>query len=373
MSLKVLHLIDSGGLYGAENMLLDLVAEQLHQGLQPMILSAGTPDITEKPLEAQAHKRGLPVMPFRMSAGLNFRKGLELLRFAQQEGFDILHSHGYKFNILLGSMPYRIRKLPLITTLHGYVHASRFSKMWFNHRLDHLSLSRMDAVVCVSEATRRSVRLSGKHAIVINNGINLFRQQHDDTATQHIASTGPCSKGFVIAAFGRLTSEKGFNNLIMAFARSAGELPDAKLIVWGDGYLRDELELLVSDNHLSDRILLPGYTDQVEAHLHRVQLLVIPSYTEGLPIILLEAMKSRVPVVASAVGAIPEVLDNGKCGILVSPGSVDELSKAIRQVYHNHEAALERAECAGRRLEELYSSRAMADQYRHLYMRLLVA
>ena len=159
----------------------------------------------------------------------------------------------------------------------------------------------------------------------------------------------------------------------MAFARSAGELPDAKLIVWGDGYLRDELELLVSDNHLSDRILLPGYTDQVEAHLHRVQLLVIPSYTEGLPIILLEAMKSRVPVVASAVGAIPEVLDNGKCGILVSPGSVDELSKAIRQVYHNHEAALERAECAGRRLEELYSSRAMADQYRHLYMRLLVA
>ncbi len=85
MSLRVLHMIDSGGLYGAENMLLDLVEEQQRQGLQPLILSAGTPDIEEKPLEVQARRRGLPVEPFRMRAGLNFRKGMELLRFAQRE------------------------------------------------------------------------------------------------------------------------------------------------------------------------------------------------------------------------------------------------------------------------------------------------
>jgi glycosyltransferase involved in cell wall biosynthesis len=371
MSLKVLHLIDSGGLYGAENMLLDLVSEQLRQGMEPLILSAGIPGIGEKPLERAARARGLPVRPFRMCAGLNFRKGLELLGVARREGFDVLHSHGYKFNILLGFVPRTIRKIPLITTLHGYVHASPFSKMWFNHRLDHLSLGRMDAVVCVSEATMKSARLSGKHATVINNGIDMsVASGPGEIAGRPAVCKEPPAEGFLIAAFGRLTSEKGFNNLITAFAQLAEKLPEAKLTVWGDGYLRDDLELLVSRNNLSSRVSLPGYTDQVETFLPMVDLLVIPSHTEGLPLILLEAIKSRVPVVASAVGAIPEVLDGGKCGILVSPGSVDEIMEAVSNVYHDREAAKARAGLALRRAEELYSSCVMAESYRDLYMEL---
>jgi len=122
MGIKVLHMIDSGGLYGAENMLLDLVEEQQRQGLQPLILSAGTPDIGEKPLEVQARRRGLPVEPFRMRAGLNFRKGMELLRYAQREGLDIL----------LGLFPGGIREIPSIVTLHGYARATPMSKKRFN-------------------------------------------------------------------------------------------------------------------------------------------------------------------------------------------------------------------------------------------------
>ena len=126
MGMKVLHLIDSGGLYGAENMLLDLAEEQQRKGLRPLIVSAGTPDITGKPIEAEARRRGLAVKQFRMRAGLNFRKGMEVRRCAQREGFHILR----------GLLPRVSRQIPAITMLHGYAHASPFSILWFNHRPD---------------------------------------------------------------------------------------------------------------------------------------------------------------------------------------------------------------------------------------------
>ena len=131
MGLKVLHLIDSGGLYGAEKMLLSLVKEQLKTGLEPMILSAGELDVIEKPIEAEAKRLGLPVIPWRMKPGLNLKESFKILRWAKKNRYDLLHSHGFKFNVLLGIYPERVRKIPMIATLHGYVYAPRFSKLWF--------------------------------------------------------------------------------------------------------------------------------------------------------------------------------------------------------------------------------------------------
>ena len=88
--------------------------------------------------------------------------------------------------------------------------------------------------------------------------------------------------------------------------------PDALLVIWGEGYLRSDLESQVRELHLEDAVVMPGYTANVGFFLGRIDLLLLPSLTEGLPIILLEAMKYRVPVVASAVGSVPEVLDQGR-------------------------------------------------------------
>jgi hypothetical protein len=109
MGLKVLHLIDSGGLYGAEKMLLSLVQEQLKQGLDPMILSAGEPGTDEKPIEAEARNKGLPVTAWRMAPGLNLKESWKILKWAQDNKYQLLHSHGFKFNVLLGMYPAWIR------------------------------------------------------------------------------------------------------------------------------------------------------------------------------------------------------------------------------------------------------------------------
>ena len=120
-------------------MLLSLVQEQTRRGMDPMILSAGAPGIEEKALEKEAVRLRIPVTPWRMKPGLNIRESWKILKWAQLNGYQILHSHGFKFNVLLGMIPRLLRKLPMVVTLHGYVHAKRFSKLWVYEVLDRVA------------------------------------------------------------------------------------------------------------------------------------------------------------------------------------------------------------------------------------------
>ena len=106
--MRVLHIIDSGGMYGAEVMLLNLVEEQIRQGLKPVIASIGDNQTGEKPLEIEAHKRGFPLKIFRMRPGPNFIGAWKILNYAKSIDCNLLHSHGYKGNILFGFLPKKI-------------------------------------------------------------------------------------------------------------------------------------------------------------------------------------------------------------------------------------------------------------------------
>lgn len=110
--MKILHLIDSGGLYGAERMLLTLVGEQVARGLSPLILSVGESAADDKPLEVEARRLGLPVKAWRMAPGFNLRESWSIIRWARREQYQLMHSHGYKFNVLMGIWPEAFEKFP---------------------------------------------------------------------------------------------------------------------------------------------------------------------------------------------------------------------------------------------------------------------
>lgn len=373
MTLKILHLIDSGGLYGAEHMLLELVAEQRRQGMEPLILSAGIPDMEEKPIEAEARRRGLPVLPFRMRAGLNFSKGMEILRFAQREGFDVLHSHGYKFNILLGMIPRRRRKLPLITTMHGYVSAGRWSRLGLYRSLERHLLGGLDGVVFVSHAMQSSPLLSGirvRLSAVIHNGVNVSALEQlscSEQATslqQLLPSAAPGD--FVLGAIGRLSGEKGFALLIEVFARLAARHAGLRLVIIGEGGLRESLQLAIDRSGVRERVLLAGFVSPVYRVMRELDGIVMPSLAEGLPITLLEVCALRKRIVASRTGGIPEVLMHYAAGLMVEPGDATALESAIESML------LEPVRSApGPGPDWTFSSESMATGYSALYRRVL--
>ncbi|MDF0752161.1 glycosyltransferase [Marinobacter sp. 71-i] len=374
--MKVLHLIDSGGLYGAEKVLLSLVKEQLGQGLEPMILSAGEHQAGEKALETEAKKLGLPVTEWRMKPGLNLKAAWMIRNWALANNYQLLHSHGFKFNVLLGMLPEKVRGVPIIATLHGYVHAQRLSKMWLYESLDRFAIRRMRGVVLVGEAMKKELpgKISSGQAVAIPNGLDISELQKSS-----LDSLDEPFKSFfdnhepVILGVGRLSREKGFDRLVSAFSEFRKEYPKSGMIIVGEGKLRNQLEALIAELGIQDDVLMPGYCSSVPALFRRSQELVMPSLTEGLPITLLEAIALKVPVIASAVGEIPKVLGYGKGGELLSDIEPATIARAIEQSVNDKERSRRRVDWAYGAVVRDYSSAAMAASYLEFYERVLGA
>lgn len=375
MTIKVLHLIDSGGLYGAEMVLLNLVEEQIKAGLNPLILSAGTPDIDEKPLEKAALERGVPIKKWRMKAGFNLPEAWKILKFAKREGVQILHSHGYKFNLLMGVWPRAVRAISLVTTIHGYVNSPKYTRMWLYEALDRLILPRLDAVVVVNTAmANNSVlsRMPAEKVHLIENGISC------DIWPLSLEIEGEVERNFIsmhqplIGGVGRLSPEKGFHTLIEAFALIRQKYPKAGLLIIGEGGERVRLAEIVRSHDLGDSVLMAGYKSDSLLYMSKMDCLVMPSLTEGLPMTLLEALWIGTPIVASAVGGIPYVLRNGRpCGWLISPNDKKAIFASVDEVLSNPDDAKQRIEAGKERISVDYTSRVMGKKYQSLYCRLM--
>lgn len=375
--MKILHLIDSGGLYGAEKMLLALVKAQREQGLEPMILSAGEPGIKEKPIEAEAKRLELPIMPWRMKPGLNIQESRRILKWATANGYDILHSHGFKFNVLLGSYPRIIRGIPMVATLHGYVHARRFSKMWLYELLDRFAITFLQGVVLVGEAMKKELsgKLSeSKKVRVIKNGLNikgvneLANQSVESTIEDFIANHSP-----IILGVGRLSEEKGFDRLIDAFQMLCAEFENPGLIIVGEGKQKGALTARVNNFGIQNQVCMPGYCENVPGLQRRSDLLVIPSMTEGLPITLLEAMSVGVAVLVAPVGEMPAVLGYGEGGYIMPENcESSELALLISDILHDENQSL-KIDWSKKAVMSSCSVEAMERSYRDLYSALVVA
>ncbi|TCI04429.1 glycosyltransferase [Corallincola luteus] len=373
--MHIMHLIDSGGLYGAEQMLLGLVRRCNQLGIKATIVSVGDVGVAEKPLETAAKAAGLPLVCLRMKNGLNFSGAKKIVQLAKSHGADLLHSHGYKFNILLGLLPRRWR-LPCLTTVHGYVHSPLGSRMWCYEWLDRKMLPRLEQVVFVSEQTLQHPRVRGlklANANVIANGLAPPTQRPADMtplANPEIAKFVADSE-FLILAVGRLSREKGFDTLLAAFAQLHSNHPHARLLIVGDGGQRAALESQVAALQLADAVLLPGFSEQVASVLAQAQLFVMPSLTEGLPMALLEAMAAEIPIIASAVGGIPQVLNDGECGELVPATDVCALQATMEKLMDDPARCNELTARAKQRQLSLFSVVAMADSYLTLYQNML--
>ena len=366
--MRIIHVIDSEGMYGAEVMLLNLAEEQMRSGHRPVIASIRERDEIDTPLEDEARRRGLEAVTFRMADGPNFAGAWDILRYARLESFDVMHTHGYKGDILFGFIPVRLRKIPLICTLHGWTSMRKLSKLGAYEYLDALSMRHFDAVCVVSEAMLGHPRLktlNGRGRIhFVPNGIP---PQPEPACPPDDEIADFCRQGPTIVSIGRLSEEKGHRYLVEAFARLVKSIPDARLLIVGEGPERGDLESLARSRGLDGRFLLPGYRDQAWRYLTFCTAFVLPSLTEGLPITLLEAMRAGVPVVSTAVGGIPGLLGNGEAGFLVEQQCPEAICRGVMELMRDPGVAGAIARRAADRVRNDYSSARMAERYLELY------
>jgi glycosyltransferase involved in cell wall biosynthesis len=314
--MKVVHLIDSGGFFGAERVLVTLALEQQRHGYDVKIVSCGNRSGVSKPFEEECRKAGLNLIVW---SGKTFFQ-LQRLQYENQNA--IFHSHGYKFNILLALLRLRFWSTANVATVHGYTNAPKFSRLRFYYFLNKLALTLLSGVVFVSNQTvQDSGSLLNDRNRIIYNGISnkCVADVVDDIEPNFLG------KKYLIAV-GRLSAEKAYGDLIKAFSEVSKRDSELMLLIVGDGSERAYLERLALG---LDRIYFLGHKTNPLPYIKHSRLLVISSKSEGLPIVLLEAMQNGVDVVSSRVGAIPDVIEDGRSGLLYDAGNIDQLIDCI--------------------------------------------
>lgn len=368
--MKILHVIDSDGIYGAEVMLLNLMKEQQAMGLEPLLMSIEDPAKTkEYSLAEEAIKIGLKAIRLYLDRRFSFSNSNTILRIAAKREIDIIHSHGYKGNILLGSLSRYKREIPVISTIHGWTAVKKFSKIWFYSILDRFFLKRLDAIVYVNKQMLNVIR--HKNAYVVENGIpeQEFDSSSLETYDPEIYSF--CKEGFVIGCISRLSEEKGLLYLLEAMQVLSRMNVDFKAIIIGEGPQKTLLQETLKKLNLSNRVIITGYRSKAYNYLPLFNVFVLPSLTEGLPITILEAMQARVPIVATNVGGIPDVLENGKGGVIIESGNSGVLTDAILYVKTNSIIAAKMTKRAQENVLNNYSSKGMAENYLKSYKSVL--
>ncbi|HTU16664.1 MAG TPA: glycosyltransferase [Gemmataceae bacterium] len=284
---------------------------------------------------------------------------------------DVLCCHGYKAN-LLGRLAARRRKVPVVAVARGWTGES--FKVRLYERLDRFHLRFMDQVVCVSEAQAARVRRAGVRADrirVIYNAIDPARFLEPDARYRaKLMRYFRQPRTHIIGAAGRLSPEKGFDVLVRAAERVLREQPSAGFVLFGEGPERASLQKQINAAGLGQSFVLAGFRADLDRFLPHFDLLVLPSHTEGMPNVVLEAFGAGVPVVATAVGGTPEVIEDGVSGYLVPAGDDAMMAGRISEALDNADDLPDMGRKGRLCVQEKFGFSTQAEQYRDLFVQL---
>jgi glycosyltransferase involved in cell wall biosynthesis len=338
---RILHVVAPGEIGGLETVVLSLSAAQTLRGHAVTVAVIAEGRAGRHPFVSALKDAGVNVEEIVLSPRQYFRERLLIGDLCRSTGAEIVHTHGYRPDILHGAMRFR-RTFATVTTLHG---SSRMGGRTNVHELLQLALlRRFDAVIAVSRQLGDDLRgrwVSPPRLHVVRNGLNdkaTLASRED--ARRHL---GLPETGIVIGWVGRLIPVKGADVFLGAVQRL--RTPPILVSMIGDGDERAKLENIVRTEGLSNTIRFHGAVANIARYMSAFDLLVLSSRSEGTPITLLEAMLAKVPVVATAVGGVPDVIGSDR-GLLVPVEDPDALANAIETVIQAPEVAEKRAELA---------------------------
>ena len=300
---------------------------------------------------AKAIRYAAPLVSVPDRGPWDWRVVSELLAVCRRERVTVWHGHDYKTNAL-GLLLRRFWPMRLVTTVHGWVRHTARTPVYY--RLDRLCLPRYEKVFCVSEDLVGACTAAGVSAadcVLLENAIDTDEYRRRATNEEAKAALGLPTDGLVVGAVGRLSAEKAFDVLIRAVRGLRDRGLDVRLVVVGEGDDRDRLEALAAELGVADRVALPGWQSDVRHYLEAMDVFALSSLREGLPNVLLEAMALEVPVVATRVAGVPRVVRDGRDGLLVEPGDLPGLTRAL-YVLLTDAALRDRFREAGRRTVE---------------------
>ena len=264
-----------------------------------------------------ARQLGCPLYEIPEAGAIDHHSIGALLNLCRDLKIDIWHGHDYKSN-LLGLLIKRFHKMKLVTTAHGFTRETWRTRLYYH--LDNLAMLGYDRVISVSPKLVNHCAGRGVNPdriTYIPNAIDTDEYKRTRAVNQAKVELGMDADRFAIGVIGRLSPEKGVDRAIHMMPALLAEHPMTELHLIGDGHERERLEEQAHSLDVSDCVHFWGWQNQTRRFYEALNALLLPSRTEGLPNVVLEAMAMGVPVAATNVGGVSDLLDDGRCGIIL--------------------------------------------------------
>lgn len=365
--LKVLHIIGGGEFGGAEKHILNLAGAVDLQAVELTVCC-----LFSAPFVEAATRAGIRALAVPMCSKADFAVIRKLSGLIQSGKFDIVHTHGVRANLLGRLAARQAGKKKVITTVHSLLERDYqgMALRYANNLAERATRSLTDHFIAVSQGLKDRLVAGGipaKSITVIYNGILLDGLRPFDAAETALKEKYSDNEAPLVGIVARLHAVKGHRYFIEAAQKILLQRPATRFLIVGDGPYRPVLEKLVGSMGVSDRVVFTGFVEDVYSLMAELDLLVISSLWEGFGLTAIEAMVLGVPVVATEVGGLPEVVQHGKTGLLAPPADAAALAKSIVWMLDHPQEAREMAAKGGDMVRLKFTAGEMARRTVELY------
>lgn len=364
--LRIVHLLAPSPVGGLLRVVEALAVGQRRRGHQVHVVAVLDEGVEGHPLLEVLREAGVGVIPLPLPSRSYLRERSEIVDICRRLIPQVVHTHGYRADVVGGSAV-RSVGLPVVTTVHGFTGGDLKNR--FYEFLQRRVFRDFDLVAAVSRSQAEGLARSGiapERIEVVPNAWAGGPWPFERIAARE--ALGITGDHFQIGWVGRLSHEKGADTLVSALSR-LNHIPCTASFL-GDGPERIRLERITCASPLAWRVRWHGVVPDAGRYLSAFDLFVLSSRTEGMPIALFEAMAAGVPIVATAVGGVPEVV-GAREALLVPPDDPEALALAIQAVYDDRDAARTRAEAARTRLLTGFGLESCLDRYEAIYQRVI--
>lgn len=366
----VCHVIHALGVGGAE-VLVDLLARRLSDTFRSVI--AVLDDIGE--IGQQLRSDGYVVEHLHRSPGIDHACARRLNAFAAQQNACLFHAHQYTpfFQAMLSRGVLGTR--PILFTEHGRHYPDLPSRK--RSLVNRLMLRRHDRLVGVGGAVRQALisneGLPASRVEVVYNGVDLqaHAKPQPDAASRIRTEFGLADDDFVCIQVARLHPLKDHRTAIAAIDEARRIVPQVKLLIVGEGDEREQIEADIQQRGLSRHVILAGNRADVPDLLAAADIFLMSSISEGIPLTIIEAMAARRPVIATAVGGIPEMIDPGRTGLLAPAGDAKALARSVIKLQQQPRLRSSIVAAALDMARRRFSLPGMLNQYKRMYQEMM--
>ncbi|MGE5541269.1 MAG: glycosyltransferase family 4 protein [Bacillota bacterium] len=369
-SKRILYVITKSNWGGAQRYVFDVATAAKAQGFTVAVASGREGELTDRLREAGVSILPIPSMQRDVKLTSDFAVLIELMRIIKEFRPDIVHGNSSKAGALV-SLAARLKGVPrIIFTAHAWAFNERrpvWQKMIIGI-VHYLTVLLSHETICNSEATRRDARwmpFVQRRLTVIHHGIRPFAMRSRQEARE--ALVPGCGAHTWIGVVAELHPNKGLDTLLLAVEHTLPDYPEALLVIIGEGEERGYLEHLIKVEGLTGRVFLVGHVKDAPSYLSAFDLFILPSRTESLGYVLLEAGMAGLPAIGAGAGGIPEIIENEKTGLLFPPGDAPALTTAVERVLGDTALRAQLGSALHARVLDTFSAERMLDATFALY------